>query len=151
MEMVAAEGRGVVLYMRGHEGRGIGLMHKLQAYQLQDSGSDTVDANLELGLPADARDYGTGAQILVDLGVRTMRLLSNNPTKRAGLEGYGLEIVGRVPLPTLATPENLRYLKTKRDRMGHDLPGLAAFEDEPTEASADALAPAADGTPAPDL
>jgi 3,4-dihydroxy 2-butanone 4-phosphate synthase/GTP cyclohydrolase II len=108
-----------------------------------------VDANLELGLPADARDYGTGAQILVDLGVRTMRLLSNNPTKRAGLEGYGLEIVGRVPLPTLATPENLRYLKTKRDRMGHDLPGLAAFEDEPTEATADSLAPAADGTPAP--
>jgi len=137
---VAAEGRGVVLYVRGHEGRGIGLMHKLQAYQLQDTGSDTVDANLELGLPADARDYGTGAQILVDLGVRTMRLLSNNPTKRAGLEGYGLEIVGRVPLPTLATPENLRYLKTKRDRMGHDLPGLAAFEDEATEASADSLA-----------
>jgi 3,4-dihydroxy 2-butanone 4-phosphate synthase/GTP cyclohydrolase II len=136
---VAAEGRGVVLYVRGHEGRGIGLMHKLQAYQLQDAGSDTVDANLALGLPADARDYGTGAQILVDLGVRTMRLLSNNPTKRAGLEGYGLEIVGRVPLPTLATPENLRYLRTKRDRMGHDLPGLAAFEDEATEASADAL------------
>ena len=138
---VAAEGRGVVLYVRGHEGRGIGLMHKLQAYQLQDAGSDTVDANLELGLPADARDYGTGAQILVDLGVRTMRLLSNNPDKRAGLEGYGLEIVGRVPLPTLATPENLRYLKTKRDRMGHDLPGLAAFEDEATEAAADEPTP----------
>ena len=85
-----------MLYVRGHEGRGIGLMHKLQAYQLQDAGSDTVDANLELGLPADARDYGTGAQILVDLGVRSMRLLTNNPTKRAGLEGYGLEIVGRV-------------------------------------------------------
>jgi 3,4-dihydroxy 2-butanone 4-phosphate synthase/GTP cyclohydrolase II len=138
---VAAEGRGVVLYVRGHEGRGIGLMHKLQAYQLQDNGSDTVDANLELGLPADARDYGTGAQILVDLGIRTMRLLSNNPGKRAGLEGYGLEIIGRVPLPTLATPENLRYLKTKRDRMGHDLPGLAAFEQEPTEASADEPSP----------
>jgi len=138
---VAREGRGVVLYMRGHEGRGIGLMHKLQAYQLQDAGSDTVDANLELGLPADARDYGTGAQILVDLGVRTMRLLSNNPAKRAGLEGYGLEIVGRVPLPTLATPENLRYLRTKRDRMGHDLPGLAAFEDEATEAAADEPTP----------
>nr|MBA3251473.1 bifunctional 3,4-dihydroxy-2-butanone-4-phosphate synthase/GTP cyclohydrolase II [Geodermatophilaceae bacterium] len=88
---VAAEGRGVVLYVRGHEGRGIGLLHKLQAYQLQDGGADTVDANLELGLPADARDYGTGAQILVDLGIRTMRLLTNNPTKRAGLEGYGLE------------------------------------------------------------
>ncbi|MBC7680403.1 MAG: bifunctional 3,4-dihydroxy-2-butanone-4-phosphate synthase/GTP cyclohydrolase II [Pseudorhodobacter sp.] len=134
---VAAAGRGVVLYVRGHEGRGIGLMHKLQAYQLQDGGSDTVDANLELGLPADARDYGTGAQILVDLGIRTMTLLSNNPDKRAGLEGYGLEILGRQPLPTLATPENLRYLKTKRDRMGHDLPGLAAFEDEATDGSAD--------------
>jgi GTP cyclohydrolase II len=99
LEAVAREGRGVVLYVRGHEGRGIGLMHKLQAYSLQDSGSDTVDANLELGLPADARDYGTGAQILVDLGVRTMTLLTNNPTKRAGLEGYGLEIVGRQALP----------------------------------------------------
>jgi 3,4-dihydroxy 2-butanone 4-phosphate synthase / GTP cyclohydrolase II len=138
---VKAEGRGVVLYVRGHEGRGIGLMHKLAAYSLQDTGSDTVDANLELGLPADARDYGTGAQILVDLGIRTMRLLSNNPTKRAGLEGYGLEIVGRVGLPVHATPENLRYLRTKRDRMGHDLPGLAAFEDEATEASADLVAP----------
>ena len=136
---VARAGRGVVLYVRGHEGRGIGLMHKLQAYQLQDAGADTVDANLELGLPADARDYGTGAQILADLGVRTMTLLTNNPTKRAGLEGYGLEIVGRQSLPTLATPENLRYLTTKRDRMGHDLPGLAAFEDEATEAAADAL------------
>jgi 3,4-dihydroxy 2-butanone 4-phosphate synthase/GTP cyclohydrolase II len=139
LEAVAAEGRGVVLYVRGHEGRGIGLMHKLQAYSLQDSGSDTVDANLELGLPADARDYGTGAQILVDLGIRTMRLLTNNPTKRAGLEGYGLEIVGRQSLPVHATPENLRYLRTKRDRMGHDLPGLAAFEDEVTEAAASAL------------
>ncbi|MGZ6825474.1 MAG: bifunctional 3,4-dihydroxy-2-butanone-4-phosphate synthase/GTP cyclohydrolase II [Mycobacteriales bacterium] len=134
---VAAAGRGVVLYVRGHEGRGIGLMHKLQAYQLQDGGSDTVDANLELGLPADARDYGIGAQILVDLGIRTMVLLTNNPAKRAGLEGYGLEIVGRQSLPVHATPENLRYLRTKRDRMGHDLPGLAAFEDETTEGSAD--------------
>jgi 3,4-dihydroxy 2-butanone 4-phosphate synthase/GTP cyclohydrolase II len=121
---VAAEGRGVVLYVRGHEGRGIGLMHKLQAYQLQESGADTVDANLALGLPADARDYGTGAQILADLGVRSMRLLTNNPDKRAGLEGYGLRVVGRVPLPVRAHPENLRYLTTKRDRMGHDLPGL---------------------------
>jgi 3,4-dihydroxy 2-butanone 4-phosphate synthase/GTP cyclohydrolase II len=121
---VAAAGRGVVLYMRGHEGRGIGLLHKLQAYQLQDLGADTVDANLELGLPADARDYGTGAQILADLGVRSMRLLTNNPAKRAGLEGYGLSIVGRVPLPVQMTQENLRYLITKRDRMGHDLPGL---------------------------
>ena len=98
MAMVAREGRGVVLYMRGHEGRGIGLMHKLQAYQLQDAGEDTVDANLKLGLPADARDYGIGAQILVDLGVRSMRLLTNNPAKRVGLDGYGLHIIERVPL-----------------------------------------------------
>jgi 3,4-dihydroxy 2-butanone 4-phosphate synthase / GTP cyclohydrolase II len=122
---VAAEGRGVVLYVRGHEGRGIGLMHKLQAYQLQDAGADTVDANLALGMPADARDYGTGAQILVDLGIRSMRLLTNNPTKRAGLEGYGLTITERIPLPIRPNPENLRYLRTKRDRMGHDLDGLA--------------------------
>ncbi|MBE7189106.1 bifunctional 3,4-dihydroxy-2-butanone-4-phosphate synthase/GTP cyclohydrolase II, partial [Jatrophihabitans endophyticus] len=96
---VANEGRGIVLYIRGHEGRGIGLLHKLQAYQLQDAGADTLDANLELGFPADARDYGTGAQILVDLGVRSMRLLTNNPAKRAGLEGYGLRVTGREPLP----------------------------------------------------
>jgi len=121
---VAREGRGVVLYMRGHEGRGIGLMHKLQAYQLQEAGADTVDANLALGLPADARDYGIGAQILGDLGVRSMRLLTNNPDKRAGLEGYGLRVTGRVALPVRAQPENLRYLTTKRDRMGHDLPDL---------------------------
>jgi 3,4-dihydroxy 2-butanone 4-phosphate synthase/GTP cyclohydrolase II len=118
---VAKEGRGVVLYIRGHEGRGIGLLHKLQAYQLQDAGKDTLDANLALGLPADARDYGTGAQILVDLGIHSMRLLSNNPAKRAGLEGYGLRVTGRVPLPVHANPENLRYLQTKRDRMGHEL------------------------------
>ncbi|ANY23445.1 bifunctional 3,4-dihydroxy-2-butanone-4-phosphate synthase/GTP cyclohydrolase II [Gordonia terrae] len=124
MEMVAAEGRGIILYMRGHEGRGIGLLHKLQAYQLQDAGSDTVDANLELGLPADSRDYGLGAQILVDLGVRSMRLLTNNPAKRVGLDGYGLHIVDRVPMPVRANAENLRYLRTKRDRMGHDLVGL---------------------------
>jgi 3,4-dihydroxy 2-butanone 4-phosphate synthase/GTP cyclohydrolase II len=119
LQRVAAAGRGVVLYMRGHEGRGIGLLHKLQAYQLQDRGLDTVDANLELGLPADARDYGTGAQILYDLGVRSMRLLTNNPAKRAGLEGYGLTITGREALPVRLHPENVRYLRTKRDRMGH--------------------------------
>ncbi len=124
IEMIAAEGRGIVLYMRGHEGRGIGLLHKLQAYQLQDNGSDTVDANLELGLPADSRDYGLGAQILVDLGVTSMRLLTNNPAKRVGLDGYGLHIVDRVPMPLRANAENLRYLQTKRDRMGHDLVGL---------------------------
>jgi 3,4-dihydroxy 2-butanone 4-phosphate synthase/GTP cyclohydrolase II len=129
---VAQEGRGVVLYVRGHEGRGIGLMHKLQAYQLQDQGRDTVDANLELGLPADARDYGTGAQILADLGIKTMRLLTNNPAKRAGLEGYGLHVVGRVPLPVRPHPENVRYLRTKRDRMGHlldELDQIAQRED----------------------
>jgi 3,4-dihydroxy 2-butanone 4-phosphate synthase/GTP cyclohydrolase II len=124
LQQVAAEGRGVVLYVRGHEGRGIGLMHKLQAYQLQDAGRDTVDANLELGLPADARDYGTGAQILADLGIKTMRLLTNNPAKRAGLEGYGLGVLGRVPLPVRPHPENVRYLRTKRDRMGHLLDEL---------------------------
>ena len=126
---VAREGRGIVLYMRGHEGRGIGLLHKLQAYQLQDAGADTYEANVALGLPADARDYGTGAQILVDLGVHTMRLLSNNPAKRAGLEGYGLRIRGQVPLPTHVNPHNLRYLQTKRDRMGHDL----VLDDIPAE------------------
>jgi len=124
LRRIVEEGRGIVLYVRGHEGRGIGLMHKLQAYQLQDQGRDTVDANLELGLPADARDYGTGAQILADLGVRTMRLLTNNPAKRAGLEGYGLTIVGREPLPVRPHPENVRYLRTKRDRMGHLLDDL---------------------------
>jgi 3,4-dihydroxy 2-butanone 4-phosphate synthase/GTP cyclohydrolase II len=121
MDAIAAEGRGVVLYMRGHEGRGIGLVHKLRAYQLQDAGADTVDANLALGLPADARDYGTGAQILAQLGVRSMRLLTNNPAKRAGLEGYGLSIVERVPLAIPPTSDNERYLRTKRDRMGHDI------------------------------
>ena len=122
LRRVAAEGRGVVLYMRGHEGRGIGLVHKLQAYALQDEGHDTVDANLALGMPADARDYGTGAQILYDLGVRSMRLLTNNPAKRAGLEGYGLSITERVGLEIEAHADNVDYWRTKRDRMGHDLP-----------------------------
>lgn len=129
MAKVAEAGRGVVLYMRGHEGRGIGLMHKLQAYQLQDSGADTVDANTELGMPVDGRDYGQGAQILRDLGVKSMRLLTNNPDKRVGLEGYGLRIVDRVPLPIRPNPENIRYLRTKRDRMGHDLDNLDDGED----------------------
>ncbi|NUR61187.1 MAG: bifunctional 3,4-dihydroxy-2-butanone-4-phosphate synthase/GTP cyclohydrolase II [Catenulispora sp.] len=124
LRAIDIEGRGVVLYMRGHEGRGIGLMHKLRAYQLQELGHDTVDANLELGLPADARDYGTGAQILADLGVRSMRLLTNNPAKRTALEGFGLRVTGRVPMPVAVTPDNIRYLRTKRDRMGHQLPGL---------------------------
>ncbi|MFD2471857.1 bifunctional 3,4-dihydroxy-2-butanone-4-phosphate synthase/GTP cyclohydrolase II [Amycolatopsis silviterrae] len=128
LQKVADEGRGVVLYIRGHEGRGIGLLHKLQAYQLQDDGADTVDANLALGVPADARDYGTGAQILCDLGVRSMRLLTNNPAKRVGLEGYGLRVTGRVALPISPNPENLRYLRTKRDRMGHDLSQLEHYD-----------------------
>lgn len=119
MGQVAAEGRGVVLYVRGHEGRGIGLLDKLRAYVLQDEGRDTVDANVELGLPVDARDYGTGAQILADLGVRSMRLLTNNPAKRAGLEGYGLSIVERVPLVIDPNVHNVSYLDTKAMRMGH--------------------------------
>ncbi|HEX9714024.1 MAG TPA: bifunctional 3,4-dihydroxy-2-butanone-4-phosphate synthase/GTP cyclohydrolase II [Actinomycetota bacterium] len=121
MEQVAVAGRGVIVYIRGHEGRGIGLMHKLKAYQLQETGRDTVEANVELGFPPDPRDYGVGAQILVDLGVKSMRLLTNNPTKRAGLEGYGLEIVERVPLQTRATEHNIAYLRAKRDKLGHEL------------------------------
>jgi 3,4-dihydroxy 2-butanone 4-phosphate synthase/GTP cyclohydrolase II len=121
MRKVATEGRGVVLYVRGHEGRGIGLLHKLQAYQLQDAGADTVSANTALGLPADARDYGTGAQILVDLGIKSMRLLTNNPTKRAGLDGYGLTITESVPIEIEPNDFNVDYLRTKRDQMGHTL------------------------------
>jgi 3,4-dihydroxy 2-butanone 4-phosphate synthase/GTP cyclohydrolase II len=122
MSRIQCEGRGVVVYLRGHEGRGIGLAHKLRAYQLQDAGRDTVDANLDLGLPVDARDYGVGAQILLDLGVRSVRLITNNPDKCAGLEYYGLTVLARVPSIIEPTPENTRYLETKRDRMGHQLP-----------------------------
>ena len=121
MRQVATEGRGIVLYVRGHEGRGIGLLHKLQAYELQDQGADTVEANVALGLPADARDYGTGAQILVDLGVKSMRLLTNNPTKRAGLIGYGLRISDTVAIEIQPNDFNRSYLRTKRDAMGHNL------------------------------
>lgn len=125
IEAIGREGRGVVLYIRGHEGRAIGLTHKLRAYQLQEErGLDTVQANTELGFPADPRDYGIGAQILVDLGVRTMRLLTNNPSKRAGLEGYGLSIAERVPLQTQPNAENIGYLRTKREKMGHLLDDL---------------------------
>jgi 3,4-dihydroxy 2-butanone 4-phosphate synthase/GTP cyclohydrolase II len=124
MQKVDDEGLGVIVYLRGHEGRGIGIGHKLKAYVLQDAGRDTVDANVDLGLPVDSREYGIGAQILVDLGITTMRLMSNNPAKRGGLEGYGLEIVERVPLETKANPENIAYLRTKRERMGHLLEGL---------------------------
>jgi 3,4-dihydroxy 2-butanone 4-phosphate synthase/GTP cyclohydrolase II len=122
---ISREGRGIVLYIRGHEGRAIGLKHKLQAYELQDAGRDTVEANIELGFPADPRDYGIGAQILADLGVRSMRLLTNNPAKRAGLEGYGLSIVERVPLETEPTAHNIEYLRTKRRKLGHELEGVA--------------------------
>jgi 3,4-dihydroxy 2-butanone 4-phosphate synthase/GTP cyclohydrolase II len=124
MRQVAEEGLGAVVYLRGHEGRGIGLGHKLAAYSLQDAGHDTVDANLELGLPVDSREYGIGAQILVDLGITTMRLLTNNPAKKGGLAGFGLQITERVPLQTVPNPENIAYLRTKRERMGHMLEGL---------------------------
>jgi 3,4-dihydroxy 2-butanone 4-phosphate synthase/GTP cyclohydrolase II len=124
LSAVVAEGRGVVVYLRGHEGRGIGLLHKLRAYTLQDAGHDTVDANLELGLPADSRDYGTGAQLLADLGVTSVRLLTNNPDKQTGLQAYGIEVVERVPMRIAMNENNARYLQTKRDRMGHDLPHL---------------------------
>jgi 3,4-dihydroxy 2-butanone 4-phosphate synthase / GTP cyclohydrolase II len=121
MSRVAQEGRGVVLYVKGHEGRGIGLLDKMRAYELQERGLDTVDANLSLGLPSDARDYGTGAQILSDLGIKSMRLLTNNPTKRAGLEGYGLTIIERVPLVVEENSHNSVYMSTKVARMGHEL------------------------------
>ncbi len=124
MEMIGHEGRGVILYIRGHEGRAIGIAHKLRAYELQERGRDTVEANLELGFPVDQRDYGIGAQILYDLGVRSMRLLTNNPEKRAGLEGHGLVIKERLPLQTDPTAQNVGYLRAKREKLGHllDLP-----------------------------
>lgn len=126
LERIVKEGRGVVVYLRGHEGRGIGLVAKLQAYQLQDGGRDTVDANLDLGLPADARHYGTATQILRDLGIRSVRLLTNNPAKTSGLEDYGVAVTERVRLTPHPNDHNLSYLLTKRDRMGHDLPHLGA-------------------------
>jgi len=149
MASIAAEGRGVVLYLRGHEGRGIGLLSKLRAYQLQDNGADTVDANLELGLPADAREYSTGAQMLADLGVRSLRLLTNNPDKVRGLSGFGIEVTGRVPLPVAATPDNLRYLIAKRDRLGHHLGELFIQNGTPRPARAPGQAgPAGPAAPA---
>ena len=128
MQIIAEEGRGVVVYLRGHEGRGIGIGHKIRAYSLQDGGLDTVDANTELGLPVDSREYGIGAQILNDLGVRQLRLMTNNPAKYGGIAGYGLEVVERVALRAHTTPENIDYLKTKRDRMGHLLDLPESFE-----------------------
>ncbi len=134
MQKVQEAGRGVILYMRGHEGRGIGLVPKLRAYQLQDQGADTVDANLELGLPADAREYGAGAQILKDLGVNSMALMTNNPAKRSGLDGFELKIASRVPLPVEVNEDNVRYLQTKRQRMGHELPWLTEYLEAHQEA-----------------
>jgi 3,4-dihydroxy 2-butanone 4-phosphate synthase / GTP cyclohydrolase II len=130
MGAIAAEGRGVVLYLRGHEGRGVGLLSKLRAYELQDAGADTVDANLELGLPADAREYSAGAQMLADLGVRSIRLLTNNPAKVRGLTDCGVDITARVPLGTAVTPYNLRYLVTKRDKLGHQIDDLNRAEEQ---------------------
>jgi 3,4-dihydroxy 2-butanone 4-phosphate synthase/GTP cyclohydrolase II len=130
MERVVDAGRGVVIYLRGHEGRGIGLLAKLRAYQLQDGGRDTVDANLDLGLPADARHYGAATQILKDLGVTSVRLMTNNPAKTDGLASYGIEVAERVPLTPHPNDHNLAYLRTKRDRMGHDLPDLALSRQE---------------------
>lgn len=118
---VAKEGMGVVLYLRGQEGRGIGLGHKLRAYTLQDQGFDTVEANVELGLPIDSREYGIGAQILADLGLSTIRLLTNNPAKYGGLGGYGLSIVERVSLPPVATKDNIDYLRAKQQKLGHQI------------------------------
>ena len=134
MAAITAEGAGVVVYLRGHEGRGIGLLAKLQAYALQDQGRDTVDANLDLGLPEDARDYAAAAQILRDLGLSSVRLLTNNPAKSIALEEYGVAVAGREPLIICATTDNLRYLQTKAQRMGHDLPQL--LEPEPAGAAA---------------
>jgi 3,4-dihydroxy 2-butanone 4-phosphate synthase/GTP cyclohydrolase II len=129
MAAITAEGAGVVIYLRGHEGRGIGLLHKLQAYALQDEGRDTVDANLELGFGEDDRDYAAGAQVLRDLGVDSVRLLTNNPLKQTALEQYGVKVAERMPLVVRPTVDNLRYLQTKAERMGHDLPNLTDLED----------------------
>jgi 3,4-dihydroxy 2-butanone 4-phosphate synthase/GTP cyclohydrolase II len=125
LERVVAAGRGVVVYLRGHEGRGIGLVAKLQAYALQDGGRDTVDANLDLGLPADARHYGAASQVLRDLGIRSVRLLTNNPEKSESLEDFGIHVEAQVPLTPRPNRHNLAYLRTKRDRMGHQLPDLS--------------------------
>jgi len=119
MQLIAEAGRGVLVYLRGHEGRGIGIGHKIRAYSLQDQGVDTVDANTQLGLPVDSREYGIGAQILADLGTTQLRLMTNNPAKYGGIAGYGLRVVERVPIVITMTDENRAYLSTKRDRLGH--------------------------------
>lgn len=125
LQAIADEGAGVVIYLRGHEGRGIGLAHKIRAYALQDEGLDTVEANLAQGLPVDSRSYGLGAQILQDLRVQRLRLMTNNPAKSSGLQECGLDVVARFPLPSGETPHNARYLRTKRDRMGHQVAAFA--------------------------
>jgi 3,4-dihydroxy 2-butanone 4-phosphate synthase/GTP cyclohydrolase II len=119
LQRIAEAGEGVLVYLRGHEGRGIGILAKLDAYRLQDGGQDTVDANMALGFAPDLRDYGIGAQILTDLGLTSLRLLTNNPAKRVGLDRHGLRISERVPIEIDENPENARYLATKRERMGH--------------------------------
>ena len=142
MRRIHEAGRGVVVYVRGHEGRGIGLLAKLQAYALQDQGLDTVDANLEQGLPIDAREYSVAGQILADLGIESMQLLSNNPDKVHALSGFGPQVVGRTRIEIVPSHDNIGYLRTKRDRMGHDLPGVAQWLDAHTPA-ADGGAPSA--------
>ena len=127
MAMIEQQGSGVLLYL-SQEGRGIGLLNKLRAYKLQEEGLDTVDANLKLGLPADLRDYGIGAQILVDLGLSSIRILTNNPKKIVGLEGYGLSVSQQVPIEHRANEHNSTYMHTKRDRMGHILSGVVDGE-----------------------
>ncbi|MDP2232447.1 MAG: GTP cyclohydrolase II, partial [Actinomycetota bacterium] len=133
MRRVQANGEGVVLYIVGHEGRGIGLANKLKAYELQEKGADTVEANVALGFAPDLRDYGIGAQILVDLGLTSMRLMTNNPTKIVGLEAYGLTVSEQVPLEVPACPQNIEYLKTKREKMAHRLvlDGVETTEERP--------------------
>jgi len=138
---IAAAGRGVLVYMRGHEGRGIGLAHKLKAYQLQDQGLDTVQANEVLGFPPDMREYGIGAQILADLGVWKMRLLTNNPKKLAGLHAFGLEIVEHVPIEAEPTERNIRYLRAKKDKLGHKLRRVDTFPEPPAGDRPGAAAP----------
>ena len=147
LAMIEAEGRGVLLYL-SQEGRGIGLLNKLRAYKLQEEGLDTVEANLRLGLPADLRDYGIGAQILFDLGLRSIRILTNNPKKISGLAGYGLTVTDQIPIQHVANPHNQAYLRAKRDKLGHILhhQGLALDEEMlRDEQTASPLRPDADG------
>jgi 3,4-dihydroxy 2-butanone 4-phosphate synthase/GTP cyclohydrolase II len=153
IEQIATVGRGVLVYLRGHEGRGIGLLAKLQAYALQDQGLDTVDANIELGLPVDARDYRAAADILTDLGVRSALLLTNNPVKEDAMRRNGIHVSARVPLVVGHGPENLRYLATKRDRMGHYLfqlhPGGRSVDESVRSPSAISIGTPATARPRP--